>query len=181
MDRKYVSVTQVLGRYSDFSRVPPEVLQAASERGTVIHQICAAMAEGLWIPEIPPAYAFYIQSFTLWFGAVVDKVIATEPELRCKKYGFMGHPDLICRLQGDKDLTLIDLKSPVTLQKSWPIQISAYFHLAKERWPNIKRIGSLRLSPEGKSAKFDEFTKDISRYFNLFLSALNLHKYYAKE
>lgn len=178
---RYPSVTTVLSRYSDFSRVPPDVLQAASERGTRLHCICQALAEGLWVPDIDPGDTPYIQSFTLWFEAAVDKVIATEPELKCKRYGFVGHPDAIVKIKGDDGLLLVDLKSPVSMQKSWALQLSAYYHLAKEKWPAINRVGSLRLSPEGKPAKFDEFTKDLSRLFNIFVSALNCHNYFAKE
>ena len=85
----YPSVTQVIGRYSDFSRVPPDVLEAAKERGTRVHQVCAAMAQGLWVPDYcESGDAPYIVSFEQWFEAVVEKVIAVEPELTCSKVPF---------------------------------------------------------------------------------------------
>lgn len=176
-----VSVTQIIHRYSDYSRVPADVLQAASERGTLIHQVCAAMASGLWVPDCADSDAPYILSFSQWFEAVVADVVAVEPELHCTAYRFKGHPDLICRLQGDDCLTLIDLKSPVQKQKTWRLQIAAYRHLALEKWPNIKRVGSLRLSPEARPAKFDEYSGTLEADFNVFLSALNLWNFLKKD
>ena len=179
---KYPSVTEVIGRYSDFSRVPPEVLQAAAARGTRIHQLCAAYAQGLWVPDYcDSSEAGYMLSFTLWYSLAVDKIIASEPALTCSKYHFKGHPDLICRLKGDSVLTLIDLKSPVQKQKTWRLQIASYRHLALEKWPTIKRVGSLRLSPEGKPARFDEYSGTLEADFNVFLSALNLYNFLRKE
>ena len=178
----YPSVTQIIGRYSDFSRVPPDVLEAAKERGTRVHQVCAAMASGLWVPDYcDSGDAPYIVSFEQWFEAVVDNVIAVEPELTCTTYRFKGHPDLLCRLKGDDCLTLIDLKSPVQKQKTWRLQIAAYRHLALKKWPNIARVGSLRLSPEGRPALFDEYSGTLDVDFNVFVSALNVHNFLRKE
>ncbi len=41
----YPSVTEVLQPWSDFSRIPPAVLEAAASRGTAAHQACEAIAK----------------------------------------------------------------------------------------------------------------------------------------
>ncbi len=97
------SVTEVLSPWQDFSRVRPDVLEMARDRGSKVYQICAALALDLWVPEVPAECAPYIDSFLGWFP-VVEKVVAVEPELVCPKFRFKGHPDLICVIRGDKGL-----------------------------------------------------------------------------
>lgn len=172
------SVTEVLSPWSDFSMVREDVLAAAAERGTRVHKACASIARGLWTPR-PAEIAGYILSFETWFN-IVEEVIAVEAEFACQSFGFMGHPDLVVRIHGDEDLTLIDLKTPRAHMKSWCAQIAAYMCLveAVKALP-VKRGGSLRLNPEGKMPIFDELMpKEKVRGLEAFMGSLTAWKYF---
>ena len=64
-------VTEILNPFSDFSAVPPDVLLAAGERGTAVHEACAAYALGLFKP-IDGDLAGYFQSFKSWFNSYIS-------------------------------------------------------------------------------------------------------------
>ena len=68
-------VTAILSPYSDFSKVPPDTLAAAGERGTAVHKFCEAYALGFYYPLIPEL-AGYGESFKSWFKAYVVEVLA---------------------------------------------------------------------------------------------------------
>lgn len=180
---KYPSVTQVLSVYQDFSMVPEDVLTMASERGSRVHAICASLAQKLFVShrQITPDIEGYIQSFNQWFE-YVEEVVLVEKGLVDPKLGFIGHPDLLVKMKGDQDLTLIDLKTPKVIGKTWRAQLAAYWHLIAifllDYKFKIKRCGSLRLKQDGGFPIFDEYTKSLHADFAAFLSALNAWRYF---
>ena len=178
----YPSVTQVLSVYQDFSMVPEHVLAMASERGTQVHAICSSLAKGLFVShrQITSDIEGYIQSFNQWFSDYVEEVVLIEQELIDESLGFIGHPDLIVKIKKAPYLTLIDLKTPKIVGKTWRAQLAAYWHLAalQKKFKNIKRCGSLRLKENGGPPIFDEFTNTSHTDFAAFLSALNAWRYF---
>ena len=174
------SVTRALNPFADFSGIPPAVLAHAAERGTKVHAICAALAQGLWAPDIPEECAGYVESFQGWFESRVEAVAGCEIELVDEAIGFEGHPDLICRLKGDERLTLVDLKTPATKNRLWVAQLAAYRHLARLAGFDIDRVGSLRLKKNGAPPIFDEY-QHSERYFAAFTSALNAYKFFSVQ
>lgn len=181
---KYPSVTEILGKYQDFSMIPPERLALACDRGKAVHAYCAAYAAGIWIPR-PKGSEGYCESYVTWFNEYVEEVFLIEEELVDKTFGFVGHPDLIARLKGDKAATVVDLKTPVALLRIWAVQLASYLHLAKTKLPLpltkafVSGCGSLRLDPRGKPAKFKHYT-DSAQDFQAFLNALTAHKFFIK-
>lgn len=172
------SVTQVLGKYADFSRVPPEALEFAAWRGSEVHQLCACYAQGLPVVRaIPPSAAGYFLSFQHWFDGCVQEVIAVEPAWQDPTYLFEGHPDLVLVIKGDPGPSIIDLKTPVTESPTWKGQLAAYDRLADVNGIQAHRIGTLRLDPRGGPAKLREYTKD-GRDFAAFLAALTAHRFF---
>ena len=175
----YPSVTQVLAPFTDFSMIPPDVLQAAADRGSKVHAICAGIALGEWVPKPPPELSGYISSFRQWFK-YVDKVWLVEEELVDRAYGFKGHPDLAVSLIGDEDfIRVLDLKTPATKTPTWAAQIAAYNHLVGGAFPGkeIRRSGTLRLRKDGRPPVLDEY-QDSARDFQAFVSALTAWKYF---
>ena len=170
---KYPSVTEVLAKYSDFSQVNPDRLEAACNRGTAVHRFACAYARGLWAPFSGEIQG-YCQSFQNWFDQYVEKVILTEPYLIDSTHGYDGHLDLLAVLKGDKYPSVIDYKTPVAKNITWAVQCAAYLNLAKKWKP--KRSGSLRLRADGKPAIFDSCEEGY-RDLQIFLSALFAHKY----
>ena len=126
-----ISVTQALEPFTDFSNIPPHVLEHAAWRGTEVHKICAGIARGLWAPAPSQELAGRIQSFKRWFSATVEKVVFVEREFICTCYGYIGHPDLGVIIRGDRGITVIDLKTPIIEGSTWRGQLAAYRHLVE--------------------------------------------------
>lgn len=178
---KYPSVTTVLGPWQDFSQVPPDVMQEAQDRGIMAHNLFASYALGLWIPSIPENCAGYFDSFRRWFDGTVEEVVAVEERIVHPVYHFTGQLDLLCLIRGDAGLMLLDNKTPLTLYPSWRVQVAAYKKLADQKYPNITRTGSLRLSREGKRAKLEEYSGTVERDFSIFLNCLSAFNYFKGE
>jgi len=174
------SVTRVIAPWTKFDHVPEDVLTRAAERGTRVHEACRAIAEGIGffpMSEEDRAIAGYVQSFRLWFEAVVKECIFTELELLDDHFGFVGHPDLLV-ISHEGERLLIDLKSPVTKSKTWRLQLAAYAHLCREAGYFPDKIGSLRLHPEGKPPRMDWYEESTLQDFNVFLSCLNAYRFF---
>lgn len=171
------TVTEVIDPYADFSRVPSGTLAAAADRGTRVHGICAAIARGLWVPPVPDEYSAYIASFRRWIKNQVVEVILCEERLVDDDLVFSGQIDLLVRLQGG-DIALVDLKTPVSLQKAWRVQLAAYYRLCCRNGFKPDRVGSLRLSPDGGTARM-EWYEETASDLNVFLQALNVDRFFS--
>lgn len=171
---KYPSVTEVLGIYQDFTKIPKHLLDNAQARGIDVHGYAASYCRGLWFPE-NPEYSGYYKSFRIWFDVVVSKVILVEQRLSDEIHGYTGQLDLLAVLKGDYLPTIIDFKTPLRLYPIWAAQGAAYKNLCKQYEPY--QVASLRLDPKGGNAKFTDY-KDTERDFKAFLNALYAYKYF---
>jgi hypothetical protein len=175
-EKKLPSVTQILKPYSNFSGISLDVLQHAAERGKKVHSACGSYAQGLWVPKLDDECMGYFLSFRRWFLNVVERAVDVEFEVRNEKMGYVGHPDLLCVFRGDKKFTIVDLKTPLLLSPTWPLQLAAYKYAKSDSGCHVSRVGTLRLAKDGGQAKFDEFT-DTQRAFKAFCGALSVHQY----
>ena len=169
------SVTQVVAPWSDFSRIRPDVLVAAAERGTEVHRLCEMIARGEWFPPPPPEIDGYVESFRRWFDLSVASVICTEERLFDHALGFSGRPDLIVEVEGG-NIALVDIKTPVAHQRLWALQLAAYTHLCTINHFPVELVGSLRLNPYGGVPTmqwYEQQAEDLT----VFLSALNVWRY----
>ncbi len=172
----YPSVTEILSPYSDFSKVPADRLATAAERGSRVHGICAAIVQGLWVPSIPDDCAGYVASFKKWLDVANPEIVLSEKELVHPAFKYLGHPDLIVRFPTDSDQTVVDFKTPLAKQKTWALQLAAYRELARANGYDVKRLGSLRLKPDGGFPIFDEH-RDHGRAWTAFMGALSAWNY----
>jgi len=176
------SVTQVLGCFSDFSWIRPEVLEHAADRGTRVHRAIASHLLGLWSPPLDKEAQPYFDSFRRWADIMVVDVLFVEQELVCDCFGYKGHIDAGLTLNGEQGAaTIIDWKTPVTEARTWKGQVAAYWHLAEKHADTpltINRCASIMLSPVGRPAKMREYTANISPYFNAFIGALQAYKFF---
>lgn len=173
----FPSVTQILEPQSgiaELKRRKPEVLEAAAERGTLVHGYCQGIAEGFPPLEIRPDLEGYVRSFQQWF-VNVEHVEHTELRLMDMQNGFHGQFDIVCRLRGDKGLSLWDFKTPEAAQKTWPCQVAAYRHLAKIAGIRTIRGGSVRLRKDGAMPIIGDYTASAHRDWALFVSCLNVY------
>lgn len=172
----FVSVTQALQPWADFSRIPPAVLEAASVRGTATHDACATIARGLPVINLTLEIEGYVDSYRRWFDLIVDEVLLVETRLVDLYFGYNGEPDLVIRAKNGEVL-LVDNKTPIQLAKSWRLQCAAYCALVSKNGIVPARSGSLRLHPDGGIAKMDYY-QNSSSDFNLFLQALNIYRFF---
>jgi hypothetical protein len=173
----FPSVTKVLQPYADFSMIKPDVLQAASERGTAVHDACFAYATGLPSFGMDDDVKGYFESFKRWFDAMVKEVLLCEIRLIDEQHGFHGEPDLVVKAKNG-EVMLIDVKTPISKSKGWRLQMAGYARLCTLHGYEIDRIGSLRLSPKGKAPKMDWYEGNRDQDFAVFLSALNVFRFY---
>ena len=174
------TVTRIIAPWVSWDHVTKERLAKAAERGTLIHSACSSIAGGVgWFPLSGEGQAVvgYVDSFRLWFDTVVDSVFFVEWELKDHRFGFVGHPDILCFSKNHETL-LVDLKSPVTKSKSWRLQLAAYAHLCRQAGYSPDKIGTLRLHPEGKPPKMDWYEDSETQDFTVFLSCLNAYRYF---
>lgn len=172
----FPSVTEILKPYSDFSRIPAAVLDAAAARGTAVHDICATISRGLPVFNIAEEIKGYIESYQRWFDLVVDEVLLVEERLIDADLGYHGEPDLLIKAKYC-EIILVDNKTPVQLYKAWQLQCAGYNNLVTKNITKPDRTGSLRLHPEGGIAKM-EYYENRLQDLSLFLSALNLHRFF---
>ncbi len=181
MDR---TTTRILQPWNDFSKVDPETLDMASERGTMVHTLCTSYADGR--PIIPrPDLKGYMMSFKRWFDHFVDTVIFTELRIEHPSYDYSGQPDLLVVLI-DGTLALVDLKTPANYNKLWRLQIASYMDLAnqwlfiegpeKYRLRDVDKGFSLQLRANGGEARVAA-VPDFKAALNAFLSAYVVDKY----
>lgn len=175
----YPSVTEVISPWVDWSKVPPALLLKAGERGTTVHDICLMrIAQGVFPAGIPEGCEGYVESFQRWFDLMVDEVIFTEERLADVALGFHGQPDWVVKSRHE-GIIHPDLKTPVTSQKAWRLQIAAYDHLIEINKGFIPdRSGSLQLRPDGGIAKMNYYEGSRLQDFNVFLSVLNVYRFF---
>lgn len=170
------TVTQILGKYADFSHVPEAVLESACIRGSAVHLACTNMAQGVWSP-VPTEYRGYVTSFSRWFHQYVDRVYLIEERLTDEANQFTGQPDLVCTLKGSSALVLVDLKTSAAPQPLWAVQLSTYLALCEKRGLDVTRCFSLRLKGDGTTPSIREYTDSWRECYSIFLSALNVWRW----
>jgi hypothetical protein len=173
------TVTEVIKPWVDFSGIPEAVLNHAGKRGTFVHDICLNFhAQGLpFLGEIPEDCKGFIESFDRWLEKVVTHVEFVERRLFDAGFRYSGQIDMLALV--GIEAWLIDLKTPLALSKSWRVRLAAYRHLCIEAgYHRIDRIGSLRLDKDGKLPKMDWYDGSADQDFNIFLSALNCHRFF---
>ena len=173
---KLISVTEALRPFNDFSRIPADVLERAQNRGSRVHAAIAAHLTGTFLlkplqPEEMPLYA----SLRRWCDEMVSEVIEVEPEVKHEGHGYIGHPDAIVILKQGGAKAIPDWKTPQVESLSWPVQISAYCVAA-----DISLGFAVQPRPDGKIAKARRYDFN-PQHFNVFLSALNCHRWFNQK
>jgi len=172
----YPRVTEILPS-PDFSKVPEHILTNATERGTKVHRIIAAICQGLWVASIPEDCRGYVESFQRWFDEYVEEVIFVEQELIDPIYEFRGHIDFFGKLRKIALYGLTDWKTPIISQESWRLQMAAYNRLLEANGVIVDLVASLQLHPEGKVPKMIRYEGTSASDFNVFLGLLNGFKF----
>ncbi len=167
---KYTRVTQILYPFSGLSAIDPRIVQNAGERGTRVHNICEAIVAGVGVWDIPDDIAGYISSFQQWWKD--QKVIAVEERFFCDEFLITGKVDMI--IETENGLAIFDLKTSYKPSKTWPLQGSAYMHMARKANYDIKLIQFLHLKKDGSKPTLHEYQDQ----FDLFKKCLDVYRYF---
>lgn len=165
----YPSVTSVLEPWKS------HFIKGGTDRGTAVHEACAAIAKGL-LPMVPDEYKPYTEAFKKWMDETVDKVLLVEERIVDENLSFSGQLDLVAKLK-DGAVALIDIKTGV-FTKSWELQIVGYDHLLRLKGINANRHGVLAFRGKPMKCKFIQYPVDRQK-IAIFLKALDVYRYFA--
>jgi ATP-dependent exoDNAse (exonuclease V) beta subunit len=177
--RSIPSVTQILGSYTDLSRVSPDVLKRAQEFGTAVHTMTELHdLNRLDESSLDPALRPYLDAWIQFRGITGFCPLVVEERLYCKKHGFeiAGTLDRVGDLRGE--LVLIDIKSGSSVFPTTALQTAAYAEAYRSTTGSrIRRRFACRL--DAGSFELIEF-KDRSDW-STFLSMLQIHNWRMKN
>ncbi len=173
--KKVPSVTQIvapLGQdYDEPDDMTETVVDAAAERGTVMHAYIAWRLDG-GAPEafeMPDMYVPYADAVDLFLAEHSVVPVAVEEPLGCDS--FAGTPDLICEFDGQ--LAVLDWKFVSQVAKSKVgAQLAGYDELCRINGLFVDRLfavqftkdGSYRLYPVGWDAARAAFFEALGIY-----------------
>jgi hypothetical protein len=172
-----IHVTSALKPFSfmELSQISPDILEAAGNRGSAVHALCAEYARGGWLPY-NKEFEGYIDSYKKWFDKTVGSVIYVEHTMSDLMLGIIGTLDLYCILK-DGRYCLIDLKTSAVVLKTYGPQVAAYHHLLKAPSELDIMCGVLLLRKNGRQAKFVEI-QNVAQCFAVFTNALMCAKFF---
>ena len=127
------SVTQVLGKLSDFSMVPPDVLAAACERGTIVHKLCEYHDLNDLDPESIGEWWKYLDAWINFCADYKAEWVHIEQPMFSHRYGYAGTPDRAGFLKGIR-YGSVDIKTGKTLHRVCGMQGAAYRQLFAENY-----------------------------------------------
>lgn len=174
------SVTTVIKDLTDYSRIPPAVLEKARQEGVQIHKMveldCRQELDESTLPEwIEPHFA-------AWRKFVAHKrieVLLSEHRVFHPGFWYAGTLDLLVYMDGE--LSLIDVKRSFAGGKAIGVQLAGYsgalaVEMGKKPKP-IRRYG-LRLKPNGEP-QLREFINPTD--WNVFLACLTVRNFKESE
>lgn len=167
------SVTQILRPIGgDYSKIPPDVLENARQRGVASHKACELYDLGILdFDSVDETVQQYLTAWVKFMKEHDYEHVASESVGASEKYGYAGTADKLCLLDGVE--TVIDLKCTAKIASATSIQTAAYAELF-----NSKRRLCVRLKKDGTYEKREYTDKND---FNIFLSLLNIAKWSAKN
>ena len=177
--KDYYRVTEVLSKFSGLDKIDLSVLANEAERGTRCHNFCELYAKNELFVEIDLDCKPYVDSFIEWFDLTVERVEFLEKRLFCDDLRITGQMDMLAYLKGDEKPSLIDIKTPQTESKTWPLQLAAYRHLMDANSIDYKNSFVLQLNKSGSSAKIFDYTSRSEKDLELFKNLLSVHQYFS--
>lgn len=173
---KIYHVTEILGIFIAWSRIPKDTLEYACRRGSAVHLACTSFSRLGYALPLPPEWNGYFVSFKNWYRQNVKYNIFVEYRMTHPAYNYTGQLDFVFRLLTD-EVVLVDIKTPLAESKTWKAQLASYDRLLIDcEKLTVNDIMSLRLHPDGKEAKGVRYGGDRQRHFSVFLSALNAYR-----
>lgn len=170
---QYDRVTEILSPFSGYQNAPPEILDAAKDRGEKLHEYAHSFIYEIGLWGFDHAIEGYIKSLEQFWGEGYP-VLMSEERLYCDELQITGKFDALIKM--DDKLTLIDWKTSYAPNKTWPLQASAYHYLLKKNGYDAERIIFVKLDRKGEAPKLYEYAPD----FDLFLKCYELYHLFFK-
>jgi len=116
------------------------ITEAAAERGTRIHDVCAGLAERIGMGENPVPRldgmaedeAKCVVQFLTWARSRIREVYGVERFLHSDRLMVAGTTDLIVRLGKDCFTAVVDIKTGSRIRLEYALQLAAYEMMARE-------------------------------------------------
>lgn len=143
------SVTTIIGFRPDvYSGVRKDVLDNASDRGTVIHSAIETWIEYRMDTIVNEDHRPYFEAFLTWYKDRSVEPLVTELPIYHKVLRYAGTIDLIANVDGV--LTLVDYKtSSVIYEDAYGMQLEAYRQALKTFGVDVARKMVLQLKSDG--------------------------------
>lgn len=177
----YPRVTEILRPFTNFDFVPKKILDNAKTRGTSVHALCAGIAKGAWVPDsmIAEDLRGYVESFKKWSDAQVSKFVVIEQRFVDEHLKYTGQVDFVV-VGKDDELYLVDIKTGVTPQKTYQLQIAAYENMLTKHHIQVKGALLVYLNKDGEFPEVD-LIEDFMERFHIFLSALDCYNFFKRK
>jgi len=178
-ETKHTRVTSVLAIYSNYDKVPENILNYTTERGTRIHKYCELYALNMLFETVDLDCVEYVQAFIDFFDENVEKVIHAEKRFFCDESLFQGQVDLICYLKNYQGASLIDIKSSLKYSKTWNLQTAAYKHLAVTNNFEVDNRLVLQVKKDSKFQIYEFQEENYKDEIDLYMQILKAHRYFS--
>lgn len=181
------SVTQALGVLESYLGIPESVLEAARQRGELVHQGCDQIDREVFdadawqavLPELAP----WFEGYRNWLADSGATILSSESRVGSPKYGYAGTLDAVAEIRGR--LVLIDRKATAAIPPTVGPQTAAYLQAYQETYPG-KATGQrfarycLHLNPShARGYKFAPLNDPAD--WSVFVSCLNVKKWKDKH
>ena len=173
------SVTEVLSIFTDFGRIPKDVLERKRLIGRACHKCIELDAAGELDPDtVDPQVMPYFESWLLFKATKPLRVFAAEQIVYSKKHRYAGRLDLIVLFADDKSW-LLDLKCVDRMMPETALQTAAYAEAYTESTGiAVSHRAGVQLKPDGSQAEFFPYNLIGNKHdFNIFLNALNIQRW----
>jgi hypothetical protein len=195
----YLRVSQVLSAFSGLDKIDPVVLKNAADRGSVVHAAIDSIIAHHGILDLEDQVREYTKCESLieWHDKFVKelalvqnmiesfKIYAKDKKFFAKVDRFYDDELMITGecdtfYQVDKQIFLVDFKTPISESKTWMLQGSAYHYLAlrnRINFPDNGKIEFVKLCRKGNAPK----SYFYEPRFDLFKATLETYRYFKLE
>ena len=171
------SILKRAGICSDFSAVPPEVLQRAAEFGKVVHAVCEFHGKKtLDIATIAPPVMPYYEAYLSFLRDYDVEIVEVEQPVFSKRFWYAGRLDLLAKIHGK--LTICDLKSTANMAVTERIKLAGY-KIAREEMFFDKIPGRWGVLLQ-KDSKYQVFPYNDESDLDVFIAACQVSKWKKK-
>jgi hypothetical protein len=178
------SVSEILkvSGMTDYSMVPPDVLENARRRGQAVDEWLTALDEGLIDQdhEPDPEIAGYVRGYKRFLRESDFKVEKIQTPMVSREWRFAGTSDRWGQFISTCRRSVLDIKCVARMMPETKAQLAGYALLAEPMLPRAYKIDrwALRLTPEG-SFELRHYTDRSD--FDDFIAALRITVWKMRE